>query len=207
MVSAEQSVCVEGVALRVLGEGLPPGTAVRVWLNGSGFFVCATEAEIVRADETRRAAAAERDAQERARRDRQRDDALAFNAGIKLPVAWDVGIKDVLSGLSERSNGDGRSKATVEHIYLLDDLVEGRLRRRSGDFLFTAVAGGHGKRWSDSVVERAHDGADTPYQPKVTCKACLRLADRWREATPDDVTPSQPAFGAISTPSQLLGDT
>lgn len=26
---------------------------------------------------------------------------------------------------------------------------------------------------------RAHDGAGVPYQPKVTCKACLRLAARW----------------------------
>jgi hypothetical protein len=94
-------------------------------------------------------------------------------------VAWDVGIKDVLSGLSETSWGDGRSAATVEHVYLLEPLTAGRLVRQAGDFLCTAAAGTNGKRWSSKVIERAHDGDGQPYRPRPTCKACLALAKRW----------------------------
>lgn len=105
-------------------------------------------------------------------------EARAFNAGITLPVQWDVGIKDVLSGLSEGSLGDGRSKATVGHIYLLKDFEAGRFKRHKGDFFCTSTSGSNGKRWS-TTVEQAYDGASAPYQPKVTCKAHLRLAARW----------------------------
>ncbi|WP_240533965.1 hypothetical protein [Aeromonas veronii] len=78
---------------------------MQVWLNAAGFFVCATEAEIEQAAEERRAKRAAEDAQRRARLDALRDEARTFNAGITLPVQWDVGIKDVLSGLSEGSWG------------------------------------------------------------------------------------------------------
>lgn len=179
IVSADATVMVEGVALRLRGERLPAGTAVRVWLNAAGFFVCATEAEIERAAEERRAKLAAEDAQARARLDALRDEALAFNAKISLPVQWDVGIKDVLSGLSESSWGDGRSKATVHHIYLLEAFDAGRFKRRKGDFLCTSASRSNGRRWSAAVVERAHDRFNAPYQSKVTCKACLRLAARW----------------------------
>lgn len=178
IVSADATITVEGVALRLRGDRPPTGAAVQVWLNAAGFFVCATEAEIEQAAEERRAKRAAEDAQRRARLDALRDEARAFNAGITLPVQWDVGIKDVLSGLSEGSWGDGRNKATVEHIYLLEDFEAGRFKRRKGDFLCTSASGNNGKRWS-TTVERAHDGAGAPYQPKVTCKACLRLVARW----------------------------
>lgn len=179
VVSPGGVVSVEGVPLRLSGDAPALGQAVRVWITASGYFVCAT------LDEIERVAQAQREAQElEAQRRRHqlnalRADAEAFNAMIVLPVRWDVGIKDVLSGLSEKSWGDGRSKATVEHIYLLEPLLDGRLSRLAGDFLCTAAAGTNGKRWSTKVVERSHDGEGTPYQPKVTCKACLALAQRW----------------------------
>ncbi|WP_240533874.1 hypothetical protein [Aeromonas veronii] len=150
---------------------------MQVWLNAAGFFVCATEAEIEQAAEERRAKRAAEDAQRRARLDALRDEARTFNAGITLPVQWDVGIKDVLSGLSEGSWGWSQQGDCRAH------LPAGRLRgrrfkRRKGDFLCTSASGNNGKRWS-TTVERAHDGAGAPYQPKVTCKACLRLVARW----------------------------
>lgn len=94
-------------------------------------------------------------------------------------MRWDVGIKDVLSGLSQTSFGDGRNRATVEHIYLLEPLQAGRLARKAGDFLCTAASGSNGKRWSSKVIERSHDGDGLPYQPKVSCRACLAAAERW----------------------------
>ncbi|WP_298601246.1 hypothetical protein [uncultured Zoogloea sp.] len=179
VVAEDGTVTLEGVALRVRDEAPAPGTAVQVWLNGSGFFVCATLEEIEREAQARRNAEAAEAERRRQKLNAMRADAEAFNARIALPVKWDVGIKDVLSGLSENSWGDGRSKATVEHIYLLEPLEAGRLTRKEGDFLCTSASGTNGKRWSSKIVERCHDGEGTPYQPKVTCKACLALAQRW----------------------------
>jgi len=178
-VGADRAVTVEGVSLRLRAESPEPGTPVRVWLNHAGFFVCATVADIEQAAAEQRAAEAAREQERRARLDRARAEAEAFNARLALPVAWDVGIKDVLSGLSETSWGDGRSAATVEHVYLLEPLTAGRLVRQAGDFLCTATAGTNGKRWSSKVIERAHDGDGQPYRPRPTCKACLALAKRW----------------------------
>ncbi len=93
-------------------------------------------------------------------------------------VRWQVGQKDVLRGLSARSWGDGRSKATVNHIHLLEPLEKGRLVRTAGDFLFTAAQGSNGRRWS-SVEATALDGDGGNYQPKVTCSKCLSLARHW----------------------------
>lgn len=177
-IAAAGAVTVEGVTLQLRDTGLAMGTAVRVWLDASGHFVCATVADIEREAEDRRAKAAADDAQRRARADASRDEALAANAEIALPVRWDVGVKDVLSGLSANSWGDGRSKATVEHIYLLEAFEEGRIKRREGDFLCTTASGSNGKRWS-ATVERWRDGAGLLYAPKVTCRACLRLVARW----------------------------
>ncbi len=178
-VAAAGAVTVEGVTLQLRDTSLAMGTAVRVWLDASDLFVCATVADIEQEAEDRRAKAAADDAKRRARLDAIRDAALAANAEIALPVRWDVGVKDVLSGLSANSWGDGRSKATVEHIYLLEAFEAGRIKRRKGDFLCTMASGSNGKRWA-TTLERWRDGDGAPYQPRVSCKACLRIAARWR---------------------------
>ncbi len=171
----------ETLSLRLPVSGLHPGQAVRVWLNGAGFFVCASLDEIERvADESARAARAGQAALAQSL-DAVRADAEAFNSRLRLPCQWDVGIKDVLSGLSAKSWGDGRGQATVQHILVLEDLFAGRLRRRAGDFLCTAASGSNGKRWSAQVGHRAVDGAGQLYRPKVTCKACLAAAARWTQ--------------------------
>lgn len=179
VVEPGHTLLVEGVSLRLTEDAPEPGTAVRVWLSGSGFFVCATVDDIERESQARRDAEAAEAAHRRQRLNARRVEAEAFNARIALPAKWDVGIKDVLPGLSECSWGDGRSKATVEHIHLLEPLVQGRLTREAGDFLCTSANGANGKRWSSKVAERRHDGDGQPYQPIVSCKACLVLARKW----------------------------
>lgn len=179
VVSPGGVVSVDGVPLRLRGGAPAPGEAVRVWISSAGYFVCATLDEIEREAQVQRDVQASEADRRRQHLNAERADAEAVNARIALPVRWDVGIKDVLSGLSERSWGDGRGKATVEHIYLLEPLLYGRLSRLEGDFLCTTASGTNGRRWSTKVVERCHDGDGTPYQPKVTCKACLALAQRW----------------------------
>lgn len=177
-VAADGSLTVNGVALRLCRDTLAAGTAVRVWLNGSGYFVCATCDEIEREAQAWHDAESAKAEERRQQLNALRADAEVFNARIVLPVRWDVGIKDVLSGLSATSWGDGRSKATVAHIYLLEELQVGHLKRQAGDLLCTSARGTNGKRRS-STVEHGHDGDGQPFQPKVTCKACLAQAKRW----------------------------
>jgi hypothetical protein len=129
--------------------------------------------------------ATERQAQEaertRAGLNRIREEAETFNAALTIPVAWKPGYKSVLSGLSITSWGDGRNRATVEHIWLLDELHEGKLHRKRGDFLCSSSSGSNGEQWvSPESICRDGDGND--YVPKVTCQSCLKIARRWVNA-------------------------
>ena len=87
-----------------------------------------------------------------------------------LPFQWETGIKDVLSGLSENSMGDGRSSRTVQHIYLLESFTGQRLRRNKGDFLCTSAKGSNGERYSQQIIEEGR---------APTCRACLKIADKF----------------------------
>jgi len=64
---------------------------------------------------------------------------------------------------------------------LMTRLAEKDGTQKFGGFsLFAPAASGtNGKRWSSKIVERCNDGEGKPYQPKVTCKACLALTQRW----------------------------
>lgn len=178
------SVSLYGMALQFAGAPLAVGVAVRVWISMAGHFVCASLEDLAHEDAQRRLAElAEQQARDQ-RLDAARVEAQRFNARLQLPVRWDVGIKDVLSGLSETSMGHGRNRATVEHIYLLEALQAGRLRRAAGDFLCTGASGSNGKNWSGRRVERFADGKGQPYAPKVSCTACLTLAARWLNDAP-----------------------
>lgn len=181
VVAADESVTVAGVVLRFNGEAPTTDTHVQVWLSGSGFFICATNVEIEAEIQARREVEVSRAESRRQHLNRLRADAEVFNARITLPVRWDVGIKDVLSGLSPASWGNGRNRATVDHVYLLEPLEAGRLKRRAGDFLCTSANGSNGKRWSTTVA-RGLDGDGRPFQPKVTCKSCLAQSERWKQA-------------------------
>ena len=177
-VEDEGRLVVEGVGMRLQSVSLAVGTEVMLWLSAEGYFVCATLDEIAKADEERKAAMGLEDEARRMRLNVWRRNSEKFNAAIKLPVAWEVGIKDVLSGLGQNSVGDGRSRATVEHVYLREPLSCGRLVRKTGDFLCSTSQTANGKRWSGTIVERSYDGDGEPYQPRVTCKACITIAER-----------------------------
>lgn len=205
-VNPDGTLIVDGETLRFGEQVAPPGTAVKVWLNSAGFFVCATDLALHEQELAQEEAAqAEKVARDRAL-DALRADAEAFNARLKLPVRWDVGIKDVLSGLSETSMGHGRSKATVEHIYLLEPLKNGRLVRQAGDLLCTSGSGSNGKRWSDKIVERLHDSCGTPFAPKVSCKSCLSLANRWIVDPESTITPSDQSMTTTQSSANELDE-
>lgn len=153
---------------------LLPGTKVRVWMER--FFVCEPideyEARMRKAQEQERIEAENH----KTFLNQLKVEATEFNESLNIPFKWQTGFKDVLSGLSEHSFGDGRNKATVGHIKLLEDYREGRLSRKKGEFLCTMNTG---KQWSGDSHLQAVDVGGEMYNPKVTCKACLKSAQRW----------------------------
>lgn len=116
---------------------------------------------------------------------KRREEAEAFNAQLHIPVKWVSGYKSVLSGLTENSWGDGRNKATVNHILLQEDLENGKIHRKEGDFLCSSSKYQNGKLWtvgsSKTPISLAYDGEGNEYQTKITCKSCLQIAKRWEK--------------------------
>jgi hypothetical protein len=118
--------------------------------------------------------------QERQEQDKKlREDAIEFNASLNIPVEWAPGVKDVLSGYSENSWGDGHNSATVYHIFLKEDIHDGRFHRKKGNFLCSASSRDNGKNWSGQQEREWIDSNREIHRPKVTCKSCLRIATRW----------------------------
>lgn len=179
LINETPHVALGGKHLPVKDCPLPAGTNVRVHLAMSGFFYCESEADIqARAEQTRELELEKKRLQsELALKDRQ--EAQAFNARIQLPVQWCAGHKSVLSGLSERSMGNGRNKASVEHILLKEDLSAGRLKRKAGSFLCTTASGSNGMRYGSPESSMIYDEHGPAYQPKITCVNCLKAAERW----------------------------
>lgn len=148
---------------------LVDGTVVEVWTDSGGFFVCALAADVDREKAERSAKAAAEEAERSRRLAERQAAAIAFNAALPVPVKWTPGIKDVLSGLTENSNGTGTNARTVVHICLEEVLTDGRFTREAGDFLCTSASGSNGKQWSSQKRENS----------QVTCKTCLKLVQRW----------------------------
>lgn len=171
-------ILLEGEKLRFVNpsQALPPGTPVLVWLSGS--FKCETQEAYDQRQEAYKVRQAEEKEAYRIRLNLARDRAIATNAKIKLPVQWVPGVKDVLSGLTENSNGDGRKRNTVQHIYLLEPLHLGRLKREAQDFLCTSTSGSNGKQWCNAPREEFSDGEGKPYPSPITCKKCLAIAEQ-----------------------------
>lgn len=113
------------------------------------------------------------------KQNQKRRDAERFWKRYDIPFDHDVAIKGRLSGLTRGSNGNGRDKRTVNHLYVLEPFEEGRLSRPNGTYLCKAGASFEFKE------ERALDGGGNEYVPEVTCKACQELMQRWKS------TPSQ----------------
>lgn len=164
----------QGLALQP--ATLADGTMVEVWCDRNGYYVCALAEDFDRkqADEK---AQAEAEQQARDEKQRQRQAAaIAFNKALPIPAEWAPGHKDVLSGLSEHSDGSGLNARSVVHVLLKAPLVDGRFKRNKGDLLCTSAAGTNGKQWSNQT--------EAPPYAQVSCKACLKQAQRWAKAGP-----------------------
>ena len=166
-----------GLPQRLRGE-IAPGQTVNgafAWQNRELVFL--TAAELAERNDAELRARQDfedrqkREHQERADRETRRAaDAERWNAALGIPVDWHINHRMVLSGLSRHSNGDGANAATVWHVVLEQPLVRGRLRRNAGDLLCSKDAGSIGL---STGVEQQGDRSR-----RVTCRACLRLAER-----------------------------
>jgi hypothetical protein len=153
---------------------LPIGTEVLVTI-GTRIY-CETFGDVHFCSHVQAERVAEEAAAQTNRLNHLREQADAFNQQIKLPVAWHSGIKMVRSGLSERSNGDGRNRRTVVHIILKRDIARGNLKRKAGDFLCASSRGSLGNHF-DGSPEVRRDGEGRTYRAKVTCATCIRRAE------------------------------
>lgn len=110
----------------------------------------------------------------------RREEAEQFNSAYNFPFEWEIGIKAVLSGLTERSMGNGIYKNTVHHVFLKTPVNIDRIRRKAGDFLCTSRSGNNGLFSELRSDEYFHDADGVGYKPKITCKSCLKIAERWK---------------------------
>ena len=167
-----------GAPQRLRGE-IAPGQTISgafVWQDRDIVFLTAAELAERHDAELRARQDVEdrqkREHRERADRESQRAaDAERWNAALGITVDWHINHRMVLSGLSRHSNGDGANAATVWHVVLEQPLAQGRLRRNADDLLCSKDAGSIGL---SAGVERQGDKSR-----RVTCRACLRLAERF----------------------------
>lgn len=156
-------------------QALPPGSTIYVTQQLSGRVFAETEAEIEVKRELVRQAQVTKEEARVARSRGIRLSAEDFWARLAFPVAHEAAIKDVLSGLTEHSSGNGTSARTVIHLRLKEDYQHGRVKRKKNDFLCTSTKGTNGQQYAngDPVT---HCGAEQiGYTPEVSCKQCLRL--------------------------------
>jgi hypothetical protein len=121
------------------------------WFYGVRFTDAVCHQEVLERERTQRLK------DEESSRDRSMADAKDFNSLICIPVNWDVAIRDVL----------------------LEPLACGRLKRGKGDLLCASNRKLNGKNWSGQRTEWRFGSNGEQYKPKVTCKSCLRLVQRW----------------------------
>ncbi len=94
----------------------------------------------------------------------------AFWEQYKIPFQYSVQKKQVLSGLTSNSAGDGNRTSSVWHLYVDEAYQSGRLKRCQ-DFLCTSGA------WMETEIE----WEDSEVLPRVTCRKCLRMMERFKQ--------------------------
>lgn len=189
----QEGVVVDARTIQVKGQCLAldekdttvlvPGEAVFVWIF-AGNFRMETATDRQARQEEERVKAKQKEEAQRQRDAARRAQAAAFYESYAIPVPYTIGDKPVLSGLTENSNGDGRYASSVSHLLLKESLAEGRLKREAGLFLCAPSWQNMGS-YHDVISgqESLAYGTDSrePYMPQVTCKACLRLMERWKK--------------------------
>ncbi|WER50280.1 hypothetical protein CupriaWKF_32305 [Cupriavidus sp. WKF15] len=148
---------------------LASGTLLEVWQHSKVLFVGA------RAEDVDGARAAKTEREEAARialhksEERLRNQALAFNASLAIPVRWVPGIVAVDSRNASRVPTHDEPERDV-HVLLNQAIRDGRLIRAAGDLLCKRL------RQTDGELRSAR-GLDE--YARVSCPACLAAVKRW----------------------------
>ena len=164
---------VEGGSISIGGmsgyfDGNPYADGVIVYVRMSGYnVVCESEQERNERIERHNRAAIR--AVELAQQERR--EAIEFNESLGIPVDWVPAVKPVLSGLTSTSWGNGLNRRSVIHVRLNQGLVDGRLRREAGQ----PLCGGDWGKFGEIT-----DGDPGGWVAKVTCKSCLKTAERFK---------------------------
>lgn len=180
----DNTLLLHGLTVDIVSdEIIPEGTPLVVRLQ-RGVFDCCFKSDLEQLYEEQRKQELMREAKENEIKNKLRLRADEFNSRIMLPVKWDVGIKHVLSGLSEKSWGSGHNRATVNHIVVLEKMEIGRTIRQAGDFLCSSNSKQNGMQYLPYVdnidFERYVDGNGNIYKPEITCKQCIKTLERMK---------------------------
>lgn len=154
------------------------GAKVLVKLDRWFWFMSKDEHEVLQRQKV--AARAKQEEEYRQKTIARRLEAEEFNSEYNLPFEWEIGIKAVRTGLTERSMGNGVYSKTVYHVLLKSSLNDGRMKRSKGEFLCTPHGGSNGLFSELISPEYFQDADGVQYKPKITCKSCLKIAERWR---------------------------
>lgn len=183
IVISETTVKTEIQNLTLL-EGVLPPVGTKIIITPGKYNLSAQTAEDAREekkrfekekDEKRRL----KDEQEKETEKKIRRKTEIANSKLFIPVKWTSGFKSVLSGLTAHGWGNGVNRRSVVHVLLLNDIKEGSFKRSKGSFLCTAPNGTDGKGWVD--LERKSSDREGEYISEITCKACLKVAERWNQ--------------------------
>lgn len=89
-----------------------------------------------------------------------------------IPFNFTVNIKPVKSGYSENSSGNACNNATVYHIVLSEDIKEGRLVRKTNEYLCSQPI------WIPYSENEPYTDRET--MPVITCKQCLNRIEKYK---------------------------
>lgn len=132
------------------------------------------------AEREREAKQAEKARQAAERQQQQIDLSKAFYAHYDVPFRFTIEVKEVLSGLSANSNGDGQRRNTVKHLFVQDGFTKGRLKRNAGDYLCSPSQARSGGNWSNNLGRGSFALDEEGTQPIPTCKQCLTALERFK---------------------------
>ena len=98
-----------------------------------------------------------------------------FFDSYNFPFKYVVQHKEVLSGLGANSGGNGHSRRTVEHLYLVENFTDGKFKRLANSFLCSPVKSKSHGNWSGQL------NRESERKSIVTCKQCLKLIRKYKK--------------------------
>lgn len=179
-VNEDGKVFIEGYKWSfVKGEELKPGTKLMFWFSNSGYaYEYSAYKKHQKIQEESRINQKQLQIQ---KLDNLRDVANDFYSHYSIPFDFNCAIKDNLSGLSEKSLGNGTKKNSVIHIILLGDYKSEKISRKKGNFLCTQSKSKYGANWAGAKEDGIffNDSKRNSYKPIPTCKKCLEILKRF----------------------------